>query len=259
MYACEIWLNAARVGGHAGGFTPFEIDLTSAVRWGQPNLLTVRVSNPLNALTEYPPLPLDQNLNAKYEKNEMNRLPLAEAPHGKQTWYSSLSGIWQSVRLECRPQRSIDHVRVFPDALAQRVQARVSLRGEGADAIEMTISDPDGATVASGSIDRPGASSDLTMTIPSPRLWGIGSPNLYRLDVRLVDRGRPTDWATVRFGMRDISTANGQILLNGDPIVLMGALDQDLYPTGMSAPANGQAAIKAQFAQAIRMGLNELA
>ena len=39
----EVWLNGTRVGSHEGGFSPFEIDVTSAAHIGGDNLLAVKV------------------------------------------------------------------------------------------------------------------------------------------------------------------------------------------------------------------------
>ena len=50
------------------------------------------------------------------------------------------------------------------------------------------------------------------------------------------DRGRPIDELTEAFGMRKIEEQKGEILLNGKPIYLMGALDQDFYPFTHYAP-----------------------
>ena len=45
-YLAEVWLNGTRVGGHEGGETPFELDVTEAIRPGAGNVLAVRVLNP---------------------------------------------------------------------------------------------------------------------------------------------------------------------------------------------------------------------
>jgi hypothetical protein len=253
MYACQVWLNGVAVGSHEGGFTPFEMECRAGVRFGQPNELVVRVSNPMNVLAEYPPMPLDQLL---YAKDRMERLPLAEAPHGKQTWYSSLSGIWQSVRLECRSRTYIERLNVFPDVKDQRVVVRFSLNGDRPERLELTVRDPEGAVAGELAVEWPQRLGEAAIGLASPRLWSIGRPAHYHLEGRLVEAGGPVDVLTVRFGMREIATRDGQILLNGEPIVLMGALDQDLYPLGLSAPEDGGTSIKEQFAQAAHMGLN---
>jgi len=74
-YFAEVWVNDVKVGEHEGGYLPFELDITSAARPGV-NTCTARVDDPLEIFPE--------------------------VPHGKQSWYGLLSGIWQSVWVESR-------------------------------------------------------------------------------------------------------------------------------------------------------------
>ncbi|MGH2523039.1 MAG: glycoside hydrolase family 2 TIM barrel-domain containing protein, partial [Anaerolineales bacterium] len=92
---------------------------------------------------------------------------------------------------------------------------------------------------------------------PNPKLWDVGAPNLYTAQVALC-RGAsraPTDALADTFGFRTIETRDGQILLNGRPIYLRGALDQDYYPDLICTPPSLDY-IEAQFRQAQALGLN---
>src|SRR5215211_7653710 len=86
-YFAEVWLNDVKVGEHEGGYLPFELDITSAARPGA-NTLTVRVDDPLETFPE--------------------------VPHGKQSWYGLLSGIWQPVWIESRAATHIQRVKITP-------------------------------------------------------------------------------------------------------------------------------------------------
>jgi hypothetical protein len=97
MYRCRVWVEGVLVGEHEGGYTPFSVDASAAVRAGGANEILVEVVNPLNAISEYPALAVDRVLLAE---EWIPDLPLSQAPHGKQTWYSSQSGIWGRVRAE---------------------------------------------------------------------------------------------------------------------------------------------------------------
>src|SRR5450759_3990321 len=63
-----------------------------------------------------------------------------------------------------------------------------------------------------------------------PDLWGARVGVSWSVEATLVRDGVPIDGLVRRFGMRSIETRDGQILLNGEPIYLLGALDQDLWP-----------------------------
>ena len=71
-YEARVWLNGREVGGHEGGYTPFELDVTEWVRMDGGNDVTLRVFDPAD---------------------------VSEIPHGKQggRWYTAVSGPWQSV------------------------------------------------------------------------------------------------------------------------------------------------------------------
>jgi hypothetical protein len=269
MYRCSVWLNGKHIGEHEGGYTPFYLQAQDAVRWGEENDLAVEVVNPLNAIADYPALPVERVLLAE---ELVPDLPLSQAPHGKQTWYSSMSGIWQSVRVERAPNVYLGTVRVMPDPAAERAFVRWSLEGgERRDGpadqppasdrfrLEFRVRDPDGAEMSAESIPVPSGErgGQTVVSVPEPKLWDIGQPNLYRLDVTLVRSGKPIDLVRTRFGMRRIETRDGQILLNGRPIYLLGALDQDFYPKTISTPPSRQF-LEQQFRAAREMGLNLL-
>ena len=76
---CRVFVNGRLAGLHEGGYLPFSFDITEFVEKEGPNEITVKVRDVLNR---------------KY-------------PYGKQTkkpdgmWYTPVSGIWQTVWLEC--------------------------------------------------------------------------------------------------------------------------------------------------------------
>jgi hypothetical protein len=95
--------------------------------------------------------------------------------------------------------------------------------------------------------------------VPDPLLWSPDTPHLYGLRVELIeaDSGRVVDTFQTRFGMRTIEARDGRVLLNGEPIFLAGALDQDFYPKTIYTPPS-TAFLRDQFRKAKEMGLNLL-
>ncbi|HEY7591279.1 MAG TPA: sugar-binding domain-containing protein [Candidatus Limnocylindrales bacterium] len=260
MYRCAVFLNGRRMGEHEGGYTPFEVDLAEAIRWDGPNEIAVQVVNPLNAIDEYPAFSVEEIMFAQEFEPD---LPLAEAPHGKQTWYSSQSGIWQSVRLERRPSAALAPLRVRPDLPGKAADIAWSLEGAGGrrapDGLEVRVIDPQGGEVASErvGIGADAGAGELRIGIPDPLAWDIDQPNLYRVEARLLAGGEVVDAVEARFGMRSIETRDGRILLNGRPIYLLGALDQDLYPDTISTPPSREM-LDRQVRLAREMGINLL-
>ncbi|HUQ77644.1 MAG TPA: glycoside hydrolase family 2 TIM barrel-domain containing protein [Patescibacteria group bacterium] len=263
MYRCVVFLNGIRVGSHEGGYTAFDVELGDAMRAGRSNELAVYVVNPLNAIDEYPAFSVEE-VDAVEDLG--SDIPLSEAPHGKQTWYSSQSGIWLSVCLERRPQRALGRIHLTPDVGGSSVDVEWRLEGAGpqpaaGSRVAITVAGPDGsAEVAQVDVVlAPDMAGEITkVEIPEPRLWDIDQPNLYRVTVRLLSPdGAQIDVVSDRFGMREVRTEGGRVVLNGRPVFLVGALDQDLYPTTIST-APDRAYLVEQMRLTREMGINLL-
>ena len=54
MSSCVVYLDGSRVGGHEGGYLPFEVDLTAHVRAGAAHDLAIRVRNPFGVFDRQP-------------------------------------------------------------------------------------------------------------------------------------------------------------------------------------------------------------
>ncbi|MBA2373433.1 MAG: hypothetical protein H0V74_04415, partial [Chloroflexi bacterium] len=263
MYHATVFLDGFRLGEHEGGYTPFELDASEAIHWGSPNELVVRVVNPLDALRTYPATKADLA-----EADQLTpEFPASEIPHGKQSWYSSQSGIWQSVRLERRTRPSLDRLRVRVDLTRSAVWVGWGLEGEaaagtrrrlGPASVEFTVLGPSGEVVGRASVEPDDAAGgEVRFEIEDPRPWDIGQPNLYRVEARLVSDGKTIDAVEARFGLREITTMDGRIFLNGRAIYQIGALDQDLYPDTISSPPS-RAMLDDQLERARELGMNLL-
>ncbi len=244
-YHATVWLNGQQVGEHEGGYLPFELDVTGALEGNAPNELVVRVIDPGN------------------DADFLPEFTFAEIPHGKQSWYGPIGGIWQSVFLERRSPTHLTRLRVTPDVPGEqaRVDVQVSRSSERPLGLWLSVTDPRGQVrrhrfvLANGRQDH-----QLTIPVPEPMLWDTTTPNLYELQAVLLDssddRAEPLDQLGTRFGMRTISTSStGHLLLNGRVLYLRGALDQDYYPDLIYTPFS-DAELEDQFAKAKHMGLN---
>jgi hypothetical protein len=241
-YFATVWLNGVKVGEHEGGYLPFELPVTAALRMDGENELVVRV--------------IDPGSDADAELG----FPFAEIPHGKQSWYGPIGGIWQSVALERRAADHLCAVRITPDVPGGQARVTVETSRPLARALRLDL----GLTAPSGGTERSGHRIEageqavtLSLPISSPELWDTETPRLYQLEAVLAEEaGEVLDRRTERFGMRSIGTSpDGFLLLNGRPVYLRGALDQDYYPHGVYT-AFSDAELDAQFARAKHMGLN---
>lgn len=235
-YSASVWVNGRPVGSHQGGYSPFDCDVTPALRAG-PNVLLVRVADP-------PGPPAD--FAASY----------AQIPHGKQNWYVQTSGLWQSVALETKPAAYLEWVHAatgggWLHGFTLRIAHAGDLPRDGTAAV--TVVAPDGAVTRRVLPLARQAEQTLPFSLDRAWLWSPAHPRLYRFSVALSNGDRLED----RFGLRTIAVRAGRIYLNGQPVFLRGALDQAFYPRSVYTPPSLDY-LRREMRQARRLGLNLL-
>jgi hypothetical protein len=247
-YFAEVFVNGLSVGTHEGGYTPFALDITHAVKPGM-NDLAVRVIDP----------PMDEQLNQALCPEMMYN----EIPHGKQNWYLQNGGIWQGVRVEFCPAIYIQQVHVTPNVSGD-FGVEVQFAGQGlADSalceqtsIQFSVYDSSHRLVFEDGIPSViAAEQSFRGTVKNVRLWGPSEPNLYTLEVSL--QGGLAYRKRVRFGFRKFEAKEGRLFLNDKPFYLIGALDQDFYPETIHTPASEEY-VRDMMLKAKAIGINVL-
>ena len=212
----DCWCNGLHMGRHEGGYTPFEFDITETLVCTpgggyEPLTVVLRVEDPMNS---------------------------HEQPVGKQWgWYSSVSGIWQTVFLEPRATSYVDHFEITSDLERGSVSLKVFTCG-GSELIVEALS-PDAQRFAEVLPVKDGVAQGELM-LGAVRLWSPNQPQLYKLQLTLSERSEPHDVVHSYFGMRTLSAVQAAnkghpslLCLNGQPIYLRGALYQSFFPEGI--------------------------
>ena len=201
----QVCLNGRSLGLHEGGYLPFSFDVTADLRPGE-NELTVSVLDPLDH--DYP-----------WGKQRHNRGGM---------WYTPVSGIWQTVWLECVPEDYIQSLRVEPslDTL------RLDVFGGTAEKT-IVIRTPNGELTQSF------VGSHIELPIPNPRNWSPDDPYLYHYTLTAGE-----DCVSSYFALRTVSieerSGTPVICLNGKPTFFHGLLDQGYFSDGIFLPATEQ-------------------
>ncbi|MEK7668535.1 MAG: sugar-binding domain-containing protein, partial [Gemmatimonadota bacterium] len=251
----HVWVNGHHIGSHQGGYDPFTFDITSALggRGGQEILVSVWD-------------PTDSGTQARGKQ--------VRKPGG--IFYTSVTGIWQTVWLEPVGVAAISDYAVVTDIDSARVIVTTTADGaRPGDRIEAI------ASAGTREIARASAApgQPLVLRIPQPRLWSPDDPYLYDLALRLVRGGRAgavragpdaaaggtgnvLDSVTGYFGMRTIAVGPDErgvtrLLLNGRFVFQFGPLDQGYWPDGLyTAPT--EAAMVSDLRALRAMGFNML-
>ncbi|MFP4371658.1 MAG: glycoside hydrolase family 2 protein [Halanaerobium sp.] len=234
-YIADVWLNGNYLGKHEGGYISFQFKITEYLKFKQNNILTVRVFDP--------------------EHNE-------EIPHGKQgSWYTRVSGIWQDVNLKKISSNHIKNAYFETDIDNHQLSVKLDIEKqsqENNDIINLKIFSPveKEKVIKEVQVDY-SAQSDITVKIEEPYLWSPAEPNLYDIEIELIQNNKIVDRYTDYFGMRKIEVKNGKIFLNNEELFIRGALDQAFWPEKIYKPKNREAIID-EIEKAKAMGFNLL-
>lgn len=235
--SCRVAVDGVEVGAHTGGFLPFSLDVTAALAGGQgEHEITVAVRDVTDS---------------------------SWLARGKQSsrrggiWYTPQSGIWQTVWLEIVPRVAVDGLELTPVGPGVPRELDVLVRSEHAPAgatarVEVVLGEIDAAVPDERAAGEPddGGSTVLVaevpvgawtrLTFPGPvRAWSPEDPFLYGLDVRLGE-DRVTSYVGMRtFGRGRDAAGHERLLLNGEPYLHVGLLDQGYWPDGgLTAPSD---------------------
>ncbi len=235
-YHAIVWLNGRRAGEHEGGYLPFDFDVTGLLKPGE-NVIIVRVAD------------------ANDDRSRFPAAPFSEVPHGKQSWYGPIGGIWQSVTLDIRPALHITAVKLTPQPDANAIDLAATLNAplpEGA-ALTATVLDPAGQVVAETALDADGSGrAELSHPV---QWWSPDSPALYTVVTTLTQHSHTSHVTRHTCGFRTVAARDGRIYLNGQPIYLRGVLDQAYYPETIYTPPSLEF-LEDQARKAKALGLN---
>jgi beta-galactosidase/beta-glucuronidase len=218
-HRATVWVDGSEIGMHEGGYTPFELDITSALS-GETAVVVVRVEAPIDK---------------------------REIAHGKQRSiprddydgcsFTPSSGIWQSVWLEARPATYVQQVSLRPSAGLDAIVADITLAGPIVDGSRLHVAVADSESRAVVLVAHT-ETQRVALPIADPVLWQPQDPHLY--DVRFeLSSADGIDSVVASTGLRSVSIEDGQILLNGSRLYVRGVLDQGYWPdSGITAPSD---------------------
>lgn len=212
-HAAQVYLNGRKLGGHKGGFLPFEFEVDEFLTGGE-NRLTVAVDNRVN----YSTLPVGNESTVAFFGSDNPGIPSIELaktrcrPQNKPNFdFFNYAGIIRPVTLYTTPRDYIQDISISAgiDGTDGIVAYAVEAVGQGA--VKVSILDEQGVEVAQAE----GGHGQIT--IPDVRLWNPGAAYLYRARVTMGG-----DVYEQAFGVRTVKVEGTKFLINGRPFYFKG-------------------------------------
>ncbi len=202
-YEAYVSLNDKKLGVHAGGFTPFEFEVTKQLHDGN-NFIVIKINN------------------ARKKEN---------VPTDNFDWWN-YGGITQNVMLAEMPQTFIkDYKMQLAKNDLKTIKGFVQLSGDNLSQ-QIKINIPEAGLQTTVTTD---ANGKAVFTIPVKNLsyWSPENPKLYHVSI-----SSNTDSVNDAIGFRIIETKGADILLNGKPVFLRGICLHDEDPLIPGRPRN---------------------
>lgn len=209
----SLFINGIYMARHESGYTPAVFDITDQVRFGEDNVIALRVD--------------------------------ASQPEG---WWYEGAGIYRPVHLHVKDQIYIPHHTTFvqskPSGEVKISTALCSALEEAEQTVtlECRIKDGNGKVVAKeqATVSIPAlgkADCGFALQISSPRLWDVENPYLYVAELEILEGGFE-EKEEICFGIREFHfDADKGFFLNGKHLKLRGAcMHQDFGGFGVAVP-----------------------
>ena len=212
-----VWCNGHYLGRHASGYSPFTFDLTDYLRYGQRNILVVRVDA------------------SQYEG-----------------WFYEGAGIYRHVWLNKFAPLHFTEYGLYAHSQITDGRARVTVattlenRGETAEqgTVQVELIDPSGRMVSR--VEEPFSAlapqRQITLTqhlqVEEPQLWSLEKPQLYTVRTRIRRGEASVDQLETTHGLRTLRFDKDLgFFLNGKPVKIQGVCcHQDHGGVGAALP-----------------------
>nr|WP_242692173.1 glycoside hydrolase family 2 TIM barrel-domain containing protein [Aridibaculum aurantiacum] len=207
MTDAEVKVNGQPAGPiHQGAFYAFKYDITPLLKEGD-NLLEVTV--------------------AKHSSNQS----VNEAERKADFWI--FGGIFRPVYLEVLSKQHINHIAI--DAKADgSFKANVDVKASTANAVLGQLMTTGGKPVGAAftkAIKRGDTSVIIQTVLPNAKQWTPETPNLYYVQVNLLDKGKVIHTIKQRFGFRTVEVKQRDgIYVNGVKVKMKGVNRHSFHP-----------------------------
>lgn len=202
-----IYVNGKKFEENIGdGFNKFFVNLNEKLNYGKENTITVAVNN-------------------DYGKNKV--------PFGNSFDWPNDGGLIRKVALIVSDKPAAKYIHATPELNLANNEGKVKIK-LGFDKllvsnlqflISITEDNQPTKNIVYRNTLKPvwqGSEAMIDVVLPKVNPWHFDFPNLYRIDVTVLNGKKAVDKISTHIGFREIKMVNGQTFLNGERIKLMG-------------------------------------
>jgi beta-galactosidase len=228
MQEADVWINDQKVSNHKGGYLPFTVDATPFLKPNKENSIRVKVNNEDNPefLPGKPLKDLDFNYYGGIYRNvylvTTNKLYITNAIQANK---KASGGIY------------VNFEKINKNKASGTVQ--VHLKNEfGLEKkafLKFILTDNQGKKIEFKSeILTLNAYSDTAIVqnivVDNPKLWSISKPNLYELEVQVIENKKIIDAYSEKIGIRKSEMKEDGYYLNDEKLYITGTNEHQEYP-----------------------------
>jgi beta-galactosidase len=245
MAYSEVWLNGQFIGGWPYGYTSFRLELTPYLKFGEQNVLAIRLDNPPDSSRWYPGSGLYRHVW------------LVKAAPVRVTHWGTFVTTPRITAEEAMVNVDFEVEDQTADKVALEVTTRVFELGpdntRGAEPV--AISAPVHVEIDPWRA-REAMRSNL-LTVSHPKLWDLQHPQRYVAVTTVASGGKVVDEYSTPFGIRTIAfDPDRGFLLNGRHVPIQGVCDH--HDLGALGTAINTRALERQLQLLQSMGCNAI-
>lgn len=213
----EIFMNGEKVGSHIGGYIGFTINVSNAIKNGT-NEIVVRADN------SYDP----------------------EVIPSQKSDFFIFGGITRDVWLQTKPKAHLSNLKYTTPKVSNEnatLVGTVTVINATSDAkIKAILVDNDGKTVVEKEFSVTDNQAKISFdNISNPKLWDTENPNLYTIEVALIENDKTIDKISDKVGFRWFAFKEyGAFFLNGKRLLLRGTHRHEEHAGVGAAMSNEQ-------------------
>lgn len=221
----EVFCNGQSVGAHHCGYTAYTVDLSKCLKYGDENILVVKV-----------------------DSRESLNIP----PFGFVIDYMTYGGIYRDIYLEIKNSVFMEDIFVHTDLKGNfsnptpEITSEITLKGIPTEPLiikqRLYQKGSEEAVYEHSCKIESSQTFQISFITRQPiALWDIENPNLYELVTEVYDENTFLDSKTITMGFREAVFKNDGFYLNGKKIKIRGLNRHQCYPyVGYAMPQSMQ-------------------